>query len=205
MNEKNKRKVSFLSGIISALIFLFLVFVLKWSFWLSVVISFLLLIALSLLLKPSKKIGETPIEELAQGERLSKIYSEAQKNIEEIEGASKKIKNKDLQKKLLELEAIGQDILKYLSKNPELLSRSEHFLSYYLTTANRILTNYLQLQESHVSTEKWMKVEESSQESMDYLIQIFSKQRDSYHKNTIMDLEAESELLEKTISLGGDE
>lgn len=42
---------------------------------------------------------------------------------------------------------------------------------------------------------------------MTYLLDIFSRQRDSYQENTIMDLEAESELLEKTVKLskGGKE
>lgn len=205
MTRKSERKMAILSGMIAGAVFLVLLFVLHWAFPVATGIAFLLLIGLQLVTRPTRKIGDTPITGLPQGERLERIYEEALVQQEELTQAGRQIKNKDLAAKTEELIAMSRDILHYLSQNPHLLSRSEHFLSYYLGTGNRILKNYLQLQASHVSERRWQEVETSTQEAMNYLLTIFSKQRDGYHKNTIMDLEAESELLEKTVKLGGDQ
>ncbi len=91
----------------------------------------------------------------------------------------------------------------YLSNHPDLLSKSEHFIRYYMDTALRILTNYLQVQEAHISKDQWKKVQGSVSESLRYLCQIFTRQRDSFHQDLILDLEVESDLLEKTVKLSG--
>lgn len=203
MKDKKNTAVSVISGILASLVFLLLFIGLTWPLWICIPISVLLLFALTNLLQPTKKIGGTRVADLPQGERLSQIYDQAEQNLKELGTYPKRIDNQALASQVTALHATGQDILKVLSDQPQLLSRSEHFLSYYLGTADHILSNYVKLQDSHVSADKWAEVEEDTSESMTYLQEIFAQQRDSYHKNTMMDLEAESELLEKTVKLGG--
>ncbi len=202
MNQPNLDQNYVISGIIGSVIFLFLFF-LRWALWICILISLLTLFGLHFLLQTEQKIGNTPIDQLDQGERLAQIYENAQLNLRALQSYPSKIQDQIIAEKTEALYKTGADILKVLSAQPLLLSRSEHFLSYYLATATDILSNYQNLQESHLSSDQWKKVEESTLESLAYLSDIFSRQRDSYHQETIMELEAQSDLLEKTVKLGG--
>lgn len=158
-----------------------------------------------LISKPKLMLGDVELEKLANGVELLELYEASQKSVDRMRGLSLKIEDKTLRDKALGLASIGQDILKYLENNPTDLSGSRHFLTYYINSANKILENYIRLNLANVSQEKFNLVSEKTLESLDLLTQVFSRQRDSYHKDVLMELEVEADLLEKTIKLGGDE
>lgn len=149
-------------------------------------------------------IGDIEMEKLANGLELKELYENSKLSVNQMKALSNKIKEKNIREKALDLTSVGEDILRYLEKNPRDLSESRHFLNYYLKTSNKILDNYIQLDQANVSDSKLALVTEKTQESLDLLNQVFSNQRDSYHKDALMELEVETELLEKTIKLGGD-
>lgn len=93
--------------------------------------------------------------------------------------------------------------MKYLSNNYKAILPSEHFLEYYLGTANRIIKNFVEMQNTSISDTKSELIRKETIESLDYLQDIFTKQLDSYYEDKIVSLEIESELLEKTVKLGG--
>lgn len=202
MNRHKQNRVSVISGIGGSIVFLIL-FNLSWSLWICILLSLLTFVGLGFVLQPVEKIGDIPVDELDQGQRLAQIYEQAEIDLTDLRNFLPKIQDQKKSAKARELLGSGEDILKVLSQEPQLLSRSEHFLSYYLGTSKDILSNYLNLQDSHLSPDQWKKVEENTSQSLDYLQDIFARQRDSYHKHTIMELEAQSELLEKTVKLGG--
>lgn len=192
-----------LAGIVSSIFFLITFVGFNWNIFVSLGLALLLWLAISLLATPVKKIGSMPIAQLEQGERLSKIYNTAQADMKEMQSKQKTIKDHKIQMQANSLLMIGTSIMNYLTNHPQAISQSEHFLDYYLNTANRILKNYITLQNAQVSEEKWRLVQSETAESLTYLNKIFTKQRDSYFKDTILQLEVESDLLEKTIELGG--
>lgn len=207
MDDRRATRVSLLSGILGGGLFLLLFLILKWSFFVAAPLAILSWAGVYLLTKPIRKIGNTAIDDLDQGERLAEIYRDGQAALEDLATGYQRIAQARIAGKVWELHAVGKDIMNYLANHPQALSKSEHFIHYYMGSCNRILTNYLALKESGVSPDKLARVEDKVQESMTYLLDIFSRQRDSYQENTIMDLEAESELLEKTVKLskGGKE
>ncbi|WP_304263495.1 5-bromo-4-chloroindolyl phosphate hydrolysis family protein [Kallipyga massiliensis] len=207
MDDRRATRVSLLSGILSGGLFLLLFLILKWSFFVAAPLAILSWAGVYLLTKPVRKIGNTAIDDLDQGERLAEIYRDGQAALENLATGYQRIAQAQIAGKVWELHSVGKDIMNYLANHPQALSKSEHFIHYYMGSGNRILTNYLALKESGVSPDKLARVEDKVQESMTYLLDIFSRQRDSYQENTIMDLEAESELLEKTVKLskGGKE
>lgn len=193
----------FLSAIISAILFLVLFIILKWHIVVDIVISILSYFALGYLLAPTVKIGDIAVEHLDQGERIGKIYHKAQEDVQSLIDYQGRVIDNNLWEKARNLAATGQDIIKFLTDHPESISKSEHFLDYYLNTSKRILKNYTSLQTSNVSKDKWALIQKETNDSLDFLNDIFAKQRDSYYKDTILELEVESDLLEKTVHLGG--
>ena len=93
--------------------------------------------------------------------------------------------------------------MNYLSNNYKAISASEHFLEYYLGTANRIIKNFAEMQNTSISESKSKLIRNETLESLDYLQDIFTRQLDSYYEDKILSLEIESDLLEKTVKLGG--
>lgn len=133
-----------------------------------------------MLTKPVLKIGDIELERLADG-----------------------IQNPLIAEKAQSLSGIAQNILDYLEDAPKEISSSRHFLNYYLPTANKIIGNYLHLKRANVSTDKFNLITERTVESLDLINQVFAQQRDNYYKDQMLALEVETELLEKTIRLGG--
>lgn len=194
---------SIISALVSAIVFLILILVLKWNFFVSAAIAILLYFAIFFLTSPVKKIGNIAVENIDQGERISKIYDKADKNIVEMGVFQKAVKDSEISSKAKFLTEKGSAILDYLTNNLGALSRSVHFLDYYLDTANRILENYVEMEGSRISTGNQELIKKETNESLDYLQDIFSKQLDSYYEDKILSLEVESDLLEKTVKLGG--
>lgn len=201
MDERKNTRRSLLAGVVGGGLFLLLFLFLKWSLFVAAPLAILTWAGVYLLTKPVEKIGNTAIEDLDQGDRLAGIYQRGLAGLRGMETAYAQISQAQIAGKVWELHDVGQSIMDYLAKNPPDLSKSEHFINYYMNTGNRILTNYIDLKSSRVSPEKLTEVEGKVQESLSYLLDIFKRQRDAYHENAIMDLEAESELLEKTVKL----
>lgn len=188
----------------SVLVFLLFFLLIKWPIFIAAPISIGTFFGVYFLSKPKVMIGDIEMEKLANGLELKELYENSKLSVNQMKALSNKIKEKNIREKALDLTSVGEDILRYLEKNPRDLSESRHFLNYYLKTSNKILDNYIQLDQANVSDSKLALVTEKTQESLDLLNQVFSNQRDSYHKDALMELEVETELLEKTIKLGGD-
>lgn len=203
MNRENEGVRTLLSTAISAIFFLIMVFGFKWNFFVVAVLSVLVYFASSFLLTPVKKIGNVAVEHIDQGERISQIYDRADKDIKDMISYQRAIRDPDLSEKARLLAQKGVDIENYLTNNLRAISASEHFLEYYLGTANKIISNYVEIEDSRISPEKASLIKSETSDSLDYLLDIFTRQLDSYYDDRILSLEIESDLLEKTVKLGG--
>lgn len=203
MNDDKQGLRSVLVALVCAVFFLIMFLLMKWNFFVVAALSVLLYFALTLLTSPVRMLGGVAVEKIDQGQRLASIYDLAKKNIDDMGNYQRLIDNQELSEKAKNLTLKGNHILNYLSKNPKSISTSEHFLDYYLDTANKILSNYVEMQDSNVSLEKENLIKQETTQSIDYLEEIFSKQLDSYYEDKILSLEVESDLLEKTVKLGG--
>ncbi len=190
--------------IVALVVFLLLVFILKWNYFVGAAISLLSFGATYLLSTPRLKIGNTDIENMNNAIELKEIYDSSKLKMIEIRKNASSINDKNIRNLSLNLAKIGDDIIKYLEDKPKDISTSRHFLDYYLSTAKSIVENYNNLDKGGVSEEKFIEIKENTEKSIRLLTEIFKNQRDSYHKEVINDLKIETDLLEKTVKLGGD-
>ena len=91
-----------LSFVFDLFFFYFLFGVLRWNFLFSAVLAVLLYMALTLLLKPARKIGKVKVETLRDGEHLSEKLEEARADLKSIERSMTKIRDLELKVKGLE-------------------------------------------------------------------------------------------------------
>lgn len=203
MDDKSKGDKTLIIVIFSIGFFLFMTFLIKWNFFVVAILSVLIYLGLSLVTSPVRKLGGVDLEKIDQGHRLADIYELAEKNYGEMQAFQKMIKDTEISSKSKKLNIKAQNILSYLSKNTQAISPSEHFLDYYLDTANRIVKNYVEMEDTDVSEAKRTLIKDETGQSLDYLEEIFSRQLDSYYEDKILSLEVESDLLEKTVKLGG--
>lgn len=194
---------SFFSGIVSAVSFLALFLVLKFSLPISALIGVLVYFGVFLISKPVLRIGSTSVYELRDGETMREAYDKAVERVAKIGDASRNIRNMRIKNKSRELNSIGSDIINYLKRYPNKISDSLYFLDYYFSTANKILDNYIELEMGNVSKEKYDEMTELSDESMDLLLSVFKNQRDSYYTDRISETEIENEVLERTMKMRG--
>lgn len=191
------------SGLVGSFLFLILLFFLHWPFPIALVPGIGITVALQFLTKSVERIGTTPIDRLEHGEDALALYREARKTMDEMRQWQYRITDGKLFKQADELVRVGADIFYYLTRHPEKILPSRQFLTYYLETANRIFQNYVEMQNAHLSEDKFIAIREQTAASVDYLHTIFVSQRDGYHRDAMQNLAEESELLEKTITMGG--
>lgn len=202
MNDNTMRN---LKGLLAALLTFFgLTLGLKWSFIVAAILSVGVYTGVYLISKPKLMIGNTEIEALDNAEEINQIYLKLKDDKKKLLASANSIEDDGIRKKALELAKTTNDIEAYLEDNPREISKSRHFLDYYVGTAKTIVDNYQELKRANVSPDKFNEIKEKTNQSLDLLNQIFAKQRDSYHRDKINKLEVESDLLEQTIKLGGD-
>lgn len=194
-----------LAGIVASVVFIISYIVIDWPLLISLVLAVGIFFAVYFLSKPILKIGDLELSQMADGVELNNIYQEARRQVHKIEENGQKINNEDVGQGALQLASTSQDILRYLEDNPREISQSRHFLTYYVPTANKIIDNYFQLKKANISADKFELITDQTLESIELLQKIFVNQRDGYHKDKLVELEVQTELLEKTITLGGEE
>lgn len=183
--------------------FLFIFLGMKWHVLVAALIAVLLYFALYLFLKPVQRIGRVNVEDLKGGAELHQLMSEAQDDMRAIYTASQTVKDEDIKHKAARLHAFGNSILNYLSQNPDKISGSRRFFSYYLDTGANILTKYMKLAGSNPDSEQVRRLTPQTSQALDHLYQAFMGQFSKLMQNELMDVEADIELLEKTLKMEG--
>ena len=202
--EKGKETFSIIMSVILALgLFLFLLAGLGWNLILCMVLGAAAYAAFSLLLRPVKKIGKVDAESLDNGEYLSDRLAEAAGDYSRMKKAVEKIREEPLRTECGGLLRLAENILKYLTDNPEKIPGARRYIDYYQETAANVLENYVELKETGLSTKETEKVLKNTRESVSTLAAAFKMQFEKLMQNELMDMEADLNLLKQTLRSEG--
>lgn len=196
----NTRQV-ILSTIGSVVLFCLLSFLFRWPILVSAVLSLGTFAGIYLISKPRRKIGGLLIDEIDNGEELKSLMDDAYEDMVIIEKASRQIHNTSIKEQTALLHQTGQNILEYLTKNPDRISAARRFFGYYLDTAREILEKYLSFQKSGLKTEDVRRVTQATQDALPVLNEAFEKQFNSLMENDIIDIEANIKLLKTNLEM----
>ena len=192
-----------LSFVFDLFFFYFLFGVLRWNFLFSAVLAVLLYMALTLLLKPVRKIGKVKVETLRDGEHLREKLEEARADLKSIERSMTKIRDLELKEESERLHRTAGNILKYLEENPGKIPQARQFIDYYQDTASQLLKKYVDLQNTDLNTEGTRRLKVQTEEAIRTLNEAFENQFQKLMSEELLDMEAELQLLRQTMKMEG--
>lgn len=190
-----------LSVLAAAVTFLILFLAAGWKLIVSAALCVGVYFGFFLLLKTDRKIGGIAVDDLPGGEVTGELLAEAKKDLAEIRRAGKQIADAFVRDDAERLYATGQRILSYLEENPEKIKRARRFFTYYLDTAARLLSRYLDFQETGLRTEEVTGILDRTARALPVLNRTFEKQFTRLMAGELMDVEADISLLEKTVQM----
>lgn len=192
-----------ISVISAAALFLLLFLLLRWNLIVCVLLGVGVYFGLFFLLKPSRKIGGIDVESMPGGEEIQGILDDAQTDLTVIRKATEAITDMAVQRNAQTLHRTGTRILAYLTENPEKIKLARRFFSYYLDTAARLLTRYVDFQDTGLRSEEVTDILRKTAEALPVLNTAFERQFTHLMEGELMDVEADIELLKSTLKMEG--
>jgi 5-bromo-4-chloroindolyl phosphate hydrolysis protein len=200
MKEGTRTFLAFLAGILA---FVVLYFGLTWHILVSALIALLIYGAVFLLTKPVMRIGGTRVDDIKGGQELMQIMSDAHDDMQVIYRASQMTMDAQIDVKAKKLHELGNRLLNYLGNNPQKISSARRFFSFYLDTGANILTKYMNLISSNPDSPQVQRLTPETARALDILHDAFMTQFNKLMQNEVMDVEADIDLLEKTLHMEG--
>lgn len=201
--DKKETAAGIWSGIISAVLFLVLVFLVKWNFFMCLGISAAVYVGLSLLLRPVKKIGGVSAESIDGGFELLKRLDAAQKGFQKIEDAMLEINDSSVRAEAEQLHSVSAKIVEYLTEHPDRIYAARQFIDYYQETAVKLLSRYKELEASGLRTNEVMRQRADTLDALKTLNRVFEQQFEKLMSNEMTDTDAEIRLLKQTVKMEG--
>ena len=127
--------------------------------------------------------------------------SDAHDDMQVIFQASQRTLDAQIDVKAKKLYELGNRMLTYLGNNPEKISSARRFFSFYLDTGANILSKYMNLITSNPDSPQVQRLTPETARALDILHDAFMKQFNKLMQNEVMDVEADIDLLEKTLHL----
>lgn len=160
-----------------------------------------LYLALSMLLKPREKIGDTDISAIPDGEKRKADLENAGQDLEHLEKCAPDCKSPEVRQGVRDLVRTGKGIVSYLAQNPEQVPKARRFLNYYLDTAAGLVDKYLKMQKRNAPEASMEKITRQTLEGIVYLKKAFDSQYEGLMSGEVLDMEADVETLKQIMNL----
>lgn len=167
---------SIISGLVSGGLFLILLFLVKWNFFIDVLMAAGSFTALCLILKPRDKIGHMYMEKLPDGETLKKYLSDAWEDFDKITACQKRIKDSVMRREAEKLSETAGRMLEYMEEHPEKIRLARRYIDYYQDTASSLLQKYVELQDTNLGTQEVQRLQADTLRAAGTLNKVFEQQ-----------------------------
>ena len=191
------------SSLLASAVFLVLFLLFRWNLIVCILLCVGIYFGLFLLLKPSRRIAGIDVESLPGGEEIQKLLDDAQADLGDIDQAVKAIADPAVQQDAQALYVTGTRILAYLEENPDKIKLARRFFTYYLDTAAKLLTRYVDFQETELHSGEVADILQKTAEALPVLNSAFEKQFAHLMQGELLDIEADIELLKSTLKMEG--
>lgn len=174
------------------------------QFFISAGLALLTAYGIHRLLKLLIKMRNPTVEALVGEAALAAdAYKNGMKILTEIRGQTRMITNNDVAKKIQDICRIGIEIFEDIKKNPNDLKKARMFINYYLETTEKIVTRYIDLSKRKDLTDEMKKTLGEVEGTLDSIKDTFQKQLSGLLVDDILDINAELNLLKKTMKMEG--
>lgn len=200
---KKSETYIWISLFLAAAFFFITWLLLQWNFAVSALLSAGIYVAMTMLIKPVRKIGNVNLEIMPEGEAQGRKLEEAREDFESIRVSMDSIEDPELKKESERLHRTAGTILAYLEENPQKILQARRFIDYYQDTASALLKKYVKLQEKGLRTREAMALMTQTRQAMETLNRAFEKQLEKLMQNELFDMEADIRLLKQTMKMEG--
>lgn len=138
-------------------------------------------------------------ERIRMGERtdeMKKILDLGQEYIEKIHASNRLINDKDITMKLNQMEKIVTTIFREVDLNPSQADKLGMFLNYYLPTADKLLSAYVDISEKNNNGNNVKKAKYDIEHAIDMLIVSFGGILNQFYEAQEMDIASEVSAME---------
>lgn len=189
------------SGAAAGGAFLTMLFGLNWPFLIDLTIAAGIYAGLYMITKPKRSIGGLDIDFIENGEELEQKLIEAKEDYESILDSIRKIGNPEVRNEAQRLAETSASIIRYLESNPQKIRQARQFIDYYQDSASKLLQKYIELEHSNLETEAICKLKDDTRSALSTLNEAFCGQFEKLMRGELTDMQAELELLQKTVKM----
>ena len=123
--------------------------------------------------------------------------------IAELEAAARNIKKRTVVRRTNEVVETSKKIIDKLQRQPEVLPAAKRFLSYYLPTTSKLVTNYSYLETQGIEGGHIASTMQKIESSLYKLTGAYESQLDALFSRTALDLETDIAVLESILQKEG--
>ena len=144
----------------------------------------------------------TELEE-ERAQYLQENFDKATADYNYLEEAQGKISDRELVNQLRRLQRTAKDLLNHLEKNPSRIALAYKFIDYYQDRAVKIVKQYQELEETHLTTDKVQDLKQRMKQTLAALDEAYRDQFEHILNDQIISADAELKVMEQQLNAEG--
>lgn len=143
-------------------------------------------------------------EDARSGDKdVDALINDGRRLLDSLSASNAAIENADISAKLQRMTAAGEEIFNLLERDTKQLVGVRKFMNYYLPTADKLMQSYRLMLESKTQGENMEQAMRSIENSLGMIANAFEKQLDNLHKDRVLDIETDIDVLETMMASDG--
>ena len=141
--------------------------------------------------------------EAERAQFLQENFDKATTDFNFLEEARKDISDRELSAQLNRLQRTAKNLLTHLEKHPERIALASKFIDYYQDRAVKIVKQYRELEDTHLSTDKVQDLKDRMKQTLASLDDAYQDQFEHVLNDQIISVEAELTVMEQQLNAEG--
>ena len=141
--------------------------------------------------------------ESERAQYLQENFDKATADYNYLAEALPNISDRELSTQLRRLQRTAKNLLNHLEKNPERIALAYKFIDYYQDRAVKIVKQYQELEETHLSTEKVEALKQRMKQTLAALDEAYQDQFEHILNDQIISTDAELTVMEQQLNAEG--
>ena len=141
--------------------------------------------------------------EAERAQYLQENFDKAITDYNYLEEALPNINDRELATQLRRLQRTAKDLLSHLEKNPSRIAMAYKFIDYYQDRAVKIVKQYQELEETHLTTDKVQDLKQRMKQTLAALDEAYQDQFEHILNDQIISADAEIKVMEQQLNAEG--
>ena len=141
--------------------------------------------------------------EAERAQYLQENFDKATADFNFLEEAKENISDRELKNQIRLLQRTAKNLLSHLEKNPERIALAYKFIDYYQDRAVKIVKQYRELEETHLSTDKIEDLKARMKQTLAALDDAYQDQFEHVLNDQIISVDAELKVMEQQLDSAG--